>query len=134
MRVLRRSVRPNLPLPLTLLHIPVSFNVSVHCTSPSLNCYFLLSTHLCPSLSTAPPSPLPLPFHCPSLSAAPPPPTTQCREKHSRQRLSLESSLSSLKGEMQQSQLRLQQEELWRDSLEKSCKRLQQEKTQLQAK
>ena len=66
----RASVRPNLPLPLTLLRIPFSFNVCVHCTSPSLNCYFLhLSLYSpLPLPPYAPPSPLPLPICCLSHS------------------------------------------------------------------
>ena len=57
-----------------------------------------------------------------------------CREKHTRKRLSLESDNASLRESLHQLQLKLQQEDQWKTSVEGTCKVLQQDKNHLNAK
>ena len=56
------------------------------------------------------------------------------REKHARDRLSLESSLDFVRDELQSAQKQLSYEARWRDSVDHTHKRLLQEKTDLQTK
>ena len=56
------------------------------------------------------------------------------RERHVRERLSLESSLDCARDELQSVQKRLDYEDKWRDSAEGTHKRLLQEKAELQSR
>ena len=58
----------------------------------------------------------------------------QRREKHVRERLSLESSLDSMQDELQSAHKKLDYEARWRDSAQSTHKKLLQEKAELQSR
>ena len=57
-----------------------------------------------------------------------------CREKHTMERLSLESSISRLQDELSISKLRLEKEGVWKEKTQAMLKALLEEKNQLSFK